>query len=92
MKFFQNNQRQLTAIFEMQNLLIACKLLILRKLEQVNTLTKTFIQDDEGFRVTNPEGFVAVDKLKSDQYVKLVDRLEFSRQNFNAAKHWSKGA
>ena len=92
LKFFQNNQRQLTAIFEMQNLLIACKLLILRKLEQVNTLTKTFIQDDEGFRVTNPEGFVAVDKLKSDQYVKLVDRLEFSRQNFNAAKHWSKGA
>jgi hypothetical protein len=55
-------------------------------------LTKTFIQDNEGFKVTNPEGFVAVDKLKSDQYVKLVDRLEFSRQNFNAAKNWSKGA
>ena len=65
---------------------------ILRKLEQVKTMTKTFIQDDDGFRVTNPEGFVAVDKLKSDQYVKLVDRLEFSRQNFNAAKNWSKGA
>jgi hypothetical protein len=79
-------------IFEMQNLLIACKLLILRKLENVKTLTKTFIQDDDGFKVTNPEGFVAVDKLKSDQYVKLVDRLEFSRQNFNAAKNWSKGA
>jgi len=91
-KFFQNNRRQLSMIFEMQNLLIACKLLILRKLENVKTLTKTFIQDDDGFKVTNPEGFVAVDKLKSDQYVKLVDRLEFSRQNFNAAKNWSKGA
>ena len=92
LKFFQTNIRQLSQIFEMQNMLIACKILILRKLEQVKTLTKTFIQDDDGFRVTNPEGFVAVDKLKSDQYVKLVDRLEFSRQNFNAAKNWSKGA
>ena len=92
LKFFQTNIRQLTQIFEMQNMLIACKILILRKLEQVKTMTKTFIQDDDGFRVTNPEGFVAVDKLKSDQYVKLVDRLEFTRQNFNAAKNWSKGA
>ena len=92
LKFFQTNIRQLTQIFEMQNMLIACKILILRKLEQVKTMTKTFIQDDDGVRVTNPEGFVAVDKLKSDQYVKLVDRLEFSRQNFNAAKNWSKGA
>ena len=92
LKFFQTNIRQLSQIFEMQNMLIACKILILRKLEQVKTMTKTFIQDDDGFRVTNPEGFVAVDKLKSDQYVKLVDRLEFSRQNFNAAKNWSKGA
>ena len=92
LRFFQTNVRQLAQIFEMQNMLIACKILILRKLEQVKTMTKTFIQDDDGFRVTNPEGFVAVDKLKSDQYVKLVDRLEFSRQNFNAAKNWSKGA
>ena len=92
LRFFQTNSRQLTQIFEMQNMLIACKILILRKLEQVKTMTKTFIQDDEGFRVTNPEGFVAVDKLKSNQYVKLVDRLEFSRQNFNAAKNWSVGA
>ena len=92
LKFFQTNVRQLSQIFEMQNMLIACKILILRKLEQVKTMTKTFIQDEDGFRVTNPEGFVAVDKLKSDQYVKLVDRLEFSRQNFNAAKNWSKGA
>ena len=92
LRFFQSNVRQLSQIFEMQNMLIACKILILRKLEQVNTMTKTFLQDDDGFRVTNPEGFVAVDKLKSDQYVKLVDRLEFTRQNFNAAKNWSKGA
>jgi len=92
LKFFQENNRQLALIFEMQNMIIACKILIMNKLQNVKTMTKTFIQDDEGFRVTNPEGFVAVDKLKSDQYVKLVDRLEFTRQNFNAAKNWSQGA
>ena len=73
----------------MQNMLIACKILILRKLEQVNTMTKTFLQDDDGFRVANPEGFVAVDKKAGA--VKLVDRLEFSRANFTIAKDWVKG-
>ncbi len=42
-----------------------------------------------GFRVTAPEGFVAIDTLKGGA-VKLVDRLEFSMQNFNAAKNWDK--
>jgi len=39
--------------------------------------------------VTNPEGFVAVDRLTGNA-VKLVDRLEFSHLNFTAAKAWSK--
>jgi len=42
-----------------------------------------------GFRVTAPEGFVAIDNLKGGA-VKLVDRMEFSMQNFNAAKNWDK--
>ena len=40
-------------------------------------------------RITAPEGFVAVDKLKGNA-VKLVDRLEFSQANFNAQKAWDK--
>ena len=42
-----------------------------------------------GFKVTAPEGFVAIDKLKGGA-VKLVDRMEFSMQNFNAAKNRDK--
>ena len=38
---------------------------------------------------TNPEGYVAVDK--KGKAVKLVDRLEFSIQNFTAAKNCEKG-
>jgi hypothetical protein len=48
----------------------------------------TFIRTDNGFRVTAPEGFVAIDN--SGKAVKLVDRLEFSRANFTAAKAWDK--
>ena len=49
----------------------------------------TFIKTDNGFKVTAPEGFVAVDRL-SNKALKLVDRLEFSMQNFTATKNWDK--
>ena len=42
----------------------------------------------KGYKATNVEGFVAIDKL--GKAVKLVDRLEFSQNNFNAAKAWDK--
>ena len=64
-------------------------MLIVRKLEQVKGLTKTFLKTSTGYRVTAPEGFVAIDTLKGGA-VKLVDRMEFSMQNFNAAKNWDK--
>jgi hypothetical protein len=47
------------------------------------------MKTDSGYKVTAPEGFVAVDVLKGNA-VKLVDRLEFSQNNFNAAKAWVK--
>ena len=72
----------------MQNLLIDAKLLIVRKLESIQGLTKTFIKTPTGYRVTAPEGFVAIDQV--GKAVKLVNRLEFAHQNFNAAKNWAK--
>jgi len=47
------------------------------------------LRTDDGFKITNPEGFVAVDRL-SGGALKLIDRLEFSQANFNAAKAWDK--
>ena len=86
--FFRDHSSDLVKIFALQNLLIDAKLLILRKLEQVKSI-KTMMKTSTGFKVTAPEGFVAIDKLKGGA-VKLVDRLEFSMQNFNAAKNWDK--
>lgn len=89
MQFFRSNSSQLVKIFDMQNLLVDAKEMIIRKLEGAKGLTQTFIKTDRGFKVTAPEGFVAVDRLAGTA-VKLVDRMEFSMHNFTAAKEWDK--
>ena len=63
------------------------KLILMDKLRSVQSIG-TFLKTNNGFKVTSPEGFVAI---KSAGAVKLVDRMEFSRANFNAAKDWVKG-
>jgi len=88
MRFFRGNASQLKNIFDMMNLMVEAKIMIVRKLESIKSIG-TFVRTDTGFRITAPEGFVAVDKLKGNA-VKLIDRLEFSQANFNAAKNWSK--
>jgi hypothetical protein len=87
-RFYRNNAQDLKKIFDLMNLMVDAKLMIIRKLETIRDIG-TFIRTDDGFRITAPEGFVAVDRLKGNA-VKLVDRLEFSLANFTAAKAWDK--
>ena len=61
---------------------------LIQKLSQIQSIGH-FIRTPNGYRVTNSEGFVAVDRKAGA--VKLVDRLEFSRANFTIAKDWVKG-
>ena len=72
-----------------QNLLVDAKMQIVEKLNSVKGLTDTFIRTPNGYKVTNPEGYVAIDRV-SGGAVKLVDRLEFSFNNFTAVKAWDK--
>ena len=67
--------------------LIESKSLIVTALNRVKSIG-TFVKVDNGFKVVNPEGYVAIDSDGSA--VKLVDRMEFSMNNFNAAKAWDK--
>ena len=60
-----------------------------KKLNSVKGLTSTFIKTSNGFKVVNPEGYVAIDRVSGDA-VKLVDRMEFSFNNFTAIKAWDK--
>jgi len=89
MRFFRNYAVELKKIFDIQNDITEAKNMIIGKLQQVEQVARTFIKTDSGYRITAPEGFVAVDHIKGNA-VKLVDRLEFSQANFNAAKNWSK--
>ena len=63
------------------------KALLLGKLNQIQSIG-SFLRTKNGYKVTNPEGYVAI---KRGGAVKLVDRLEFSRANFTMAKDWVKG-
>ena len=87
-RFFRNNAGELKKIFDLQNDIIDSKNMIISKLQQIKQVTGTFLKTEDGFKVTNAEGFVAVDRLKGNA-VKLVDRLEFSHANFTAQKNWS---
>ena len=55
----------------------------LNKIKQL----KTFVKTDSGFKVVGQEGFTAI---SDDKIVKLVDRLEFTKNLFNTTKNWDK--
>tara|TARA_Y100000310_G_scaffold6715_1_gene7521 strand:+ start:917 stop:2119 length:1203 start_codon:yes stop_codon:yes gene_type:complete len=89
MDSIKSKNKELNSVFSLHASLSDAKLFLLRKLESIKAM-KSFIQTGSGFKVTKPEGFVAIDKL-SNKAVKFVDRLEFSRANFSVPKDWIKG-
>jgi hypothetical protein len=91
LKFFaDHDKKQIEGIFEISNLLVDAKKMIITKMNQGGHIS-TFIKTTDGFKVTGVEGFVVIDHLKGGA-VKLVDRLEFSKANFSAdvIKGWAK--
>jgi hypothetical protein len=86
MKYITKNKTNFILAFELFSLLNDIKIMIIQKMQTVKNIG-TFIKKGDGFDVTAPEGFVAVDHI-SNSALKLVDRLEFSRNNFIAAKNW----
>jgi len=79
--FSKSNLKNLENIFILQNLVIDSKLIIINKLNRLSKIG-TFVKTKSGFKVTNPEGFVAIDRMEGGA-VKLVDRMEFSTNNFS---------
>ena len=86
-QFVEDNSNTLLGILAIYKRIIEAKLLILNKLQSIESIG-TFIKTDTGYKVTAPEGFVAIGH--DGGAVKLVNRIEFSRQNFSATKNWKK--
>ena len=74
----------------MYDMIIEAKLMIIRKLDKAKTIG-TFLKTADGYKVTEQEGFVAIDHVGKNA-VKLVDRLQFSHANFSAdiLKGWQR--
>ena len=88
LKLLGGNDAQLQNIFKIMGIINNAKLYIVNKLENVQGMTSTFVRTDNGYRITKPEGFVAIDRFNNEKGLKLVNRLEFSRANFNVDKNW----
>jgi len=91
MKFFSTaNKKSLINMFDLQKTIVLAKLKLINKLNSIGK-TSTFVKTKKGYKVAGAEGFVAIDKLGNDA-VKLVDRMEFSYNNFSSdvLKGWDK--
>ena len=89
LKFFSNtNKTNLQNIFLMMNELIDAKEAIIKKMDKASNID-TLLRTANGFQVTAPEGYVAIDNDGSA--LKLVNRMQFSHANFsdNYIKGWS---
>ena len=89
MVYFDNHKNDLIKIYEVVMLLTSAKNMIVNKLNQAGSIP-TFLRTSSGFKVTDQEGYVAIDKVGGA--VKLVDRMEFSKANFSPdiIKGWQK--
>lgn len=83
-KKLKRAERDFILLYTIQSAMIDAKEMLVTQLEKIEGMA-TFIKKADGYEVTTPEGFVMIDVLTGGA-VKLVDRLTFSRNNFNAAQ------
>ena len=86
-QFLASARAPLQAMLTFYKAVQTMKAFVLKKMNQAMAIG-SFSQTDSGLEVTEPEGFVAVDK--SGNAVKLVDRLGFSRRNLTAVSKFKK--
>jgi hypothetical protein len=88
--FNSYDHTHIAGIFELAKSIDLLKDLLLTKMKRVAGLSH-FLKTANGFKVTNPEGFVAIDS-ETGAAIKLVDRFEFSAANFSPEflKGWAK--
>jgi len=88
--FSTKNLQNLEKMFHLQKLIVDAKLILINNLNKIGSL-ETFVKTSKGYKTTGQEGYVAIDTLGGDA-VKLVDRMEFSYNNFSPdiLKGWQK--
>lgn len=82
--FLEQNRSNIEMMYDLYIKLMKIKNVFVTKLSNLRAMDSFIEQEDGSFQVTKPEGFVAVDHIGNA--VKLVDRLEFSKANFDPNK------
>jgi hypothetical protein len=85
-RFIDRNRSALYFAIASHITLANAKNTLLQKMSQIQSIGN-FLRTSTGYKVTAPEGYVAVDSVAGA--IKLVDRLEFSRANFTMPKGWN---
>lgn len=83
----ESNSTKYDTLFALHHLISQAKLLVIERLRQTKMRLDSFTQENGKFTASAPEGFVVVNRMNNRAY-KLVDRLDFSRKNFNLPKNW----
>ena len=86
LQFIDRNRSALYFAIASHITLANAKDTLLKKMNQIQSIGH-FLRTKDGYKVTAPEGYVAVDKVAGA--IKFVDRLEFSRANFTMPKGWN---
>ena len=87
LKYLEDNETQFRAMLTLYRKIAENKQIIIDELDRVENQgpIKYFVKQEGGYAVTNPEGYVL--HLDGDM-IKLVNRLEFSYNNFTVEKEW----
>jgi hypothetical protein len=87
LKSIKATKKDLELLVDFQKSIIEAKLKIITKLSSGANQMRTFVKTSSGYKVTKDEGYVVVDRMAGNA-IKLVDRLDFSHQNFTVMKNW----
>jgi len=78
------NETKFKAMLSLYKKLQEVKQMVIDKLDHLEEF-RTFVQTENGYKVTTPEGYVL---HKDGSMIKFVNRLEFAFNNFTLQKQW----
>jgi hypothetical protein len=83
-QFLDHNERKFKAMLALYKEMQIAKKFVIDKLDHLEQF-RTFVQTDNGYKVTTPEGYVL---HQNGDMIKLVNRIEFAYNNFTIQKQW----
>ena len=82
--YLEENEKEFHAMFALYRKIQENKQIVIDALDNLESFI-TFVQTEQGYKVTSPEGYVL---HHNGDMIKLVNRIEFSFINFTLAKQW----